>query len=225
MGRMALGPDRARLAREALAGYPTGPDAPVLARDAALARASTARSLVLVEGVSDQVAVETLAVRLGLDLATSGVVVLPMGGAHGVAGHLALFGPHGAGLSLSGLCDEAEEEYFRRGLSVAGVGTPQSRRDMEELGFFVCVEDLEDELIRASGRESIEALLDSQGDLGSFQTLQKQPAWRDESFDAQMRRFLGAGASRKSRYAGLLVGALALERMPSPLLGVLAHPR
>lgn len=223
MGRMALGPDRARLAREALAGYPHGPDAPLVARDAALARASSARSLVLVEGVSDQVAVETLAGRLSLDLAGAGVVVLPMGGAHAVASHLLLFGPHGADLSLGGLCDEAEEEYFRRGLAVAGVGEPQSRAEMEALGFFVCVEDLEDELIRASGRESIEAMLDAQGDRGSFQTLQKQAAWRDEPFEAQMRRFLSAGARRKSRYAGLLAGALPLERMPEPLLGVLAR--
>ena len=119
------------------------------------------------------------------------------------------------------MCDAAEEEFFRRGLVKAGIGTPKSRAEMEGLGFFVCVEDLEDELIRASGRESIEALLDAQGDLGSFQTLQKQPAWREGTFEAQMHRFLGAGARRKSRYAGLLVGALALERMPQPLLGVL----
>ncbi|EON22546.1 hypothetical protein CF8_3733 [Nocardioides sp. CF8] len=220
---MALGPDRARLAREALSGYPSGPDAPLVARSAALARAESARSLVLVEGVSDQVALETLAVRLDLDLTAAGVVVVPMGGAHAVVSHLVLFGPQGADLEISGLCDEAEEEFFRRGLVAAGLGTPQSRSDMEALGFFVCVEDLEDELIRASGRDSIEALLDSQGDRGSFQTLQKQPAWRDEPFEAQMRRFLGAGASRKSRYAGLLVGARALERVPAPLLGVLAR--
>lgn len=66
-----------------------------------------------------------------------------------------------------------------------------------------------------------EALLDSQGDLGSFQTLQRQPAWSDGDFEAQMRRFLGAGARRKSRCAGLLVSALELDRMPQPLLGVL----
>ena len=222
MAGMEQGSERARLAREALAGYANGPDAPIEARAAALARAASAGSLVLVEGVSDQIALETLASRLGRDLAAEGVAVVPIGGAHAVASHLELFGPQGAGLRLSGMCDAAEEEFFRRGLVRAGLGTPRTRTDMERLGFFVCVEDLEDELIRASGRETIEALLDAQGDLGSFQTLQKQQAWRQRSFEAQMHRFLGAGARRKSRYAGLLVRALELDRMPRPLLGVLA---
>jgi len=218
---MEPGPERARLAREALAGYPNGPDAPIEARAAALVQAASARSIVLVEGVSDQVALETLADRQGRDLTSEGVAVVPIGGAHAVASHLALFGPHGAGLELSGMCDAAEEKFFRRGLVRAGLGTPQTRTDMERLGFFVCVEDLEDELIRASGRELIEALLDAQGDRGSFETLQKQPAWRQGSFEAQMHRFLGAGARRKSRYAGLLVRALELERVPRPLVAVL----
>ena len=93
---------------------------------------------------------------------------------------------------------------------------------MERLGFFVCEKDLEDELIRASGREAIEALLDSQGDLGSFHILRQQPAWRLEGFDAQVRRWLGAGARRKIRYARLLVESLPLDRMPRPLLAVLS---
>ena len=213
---------RARLAREALAGYAHGPDAPIAARAAALARAESARAVVLVEGVSDQIAVETLAGRLGRDLGSEGVAVVPMGGAHGVARDLALLGPQGAGLAITGLCDAAEEELFRRGIATAGLGTPASRADMERLGFFVCVEDLEDELIRAAGRESIEDLLESQGDLTSFRTLQQQPSWRQGSFEAQMRRFLGAGSRRKSRYAGLLVGALPLDRVPAPLRSVLA---
>jgi hypothetical protein len=121
------------------------------------------------------------------------------------------------------MCDAGEEDFFRRGLTAAELGSPRDRPEMERLGFFVCVEDLEDELIRASGRPAIEALLDSQGDLGSFRTLQKQPAWRHEGFGAQMRRFLGAGARRKLRYARLLVLALDLDHMPRPLEAVLAR--
>ena len=49
---------------------------------------------------------------------------------------------------------------------------------MEERGFYVCESDLEDELIRSLGAEAVEAILDAQGDLPSFRTLQKQPAWR-----------------------------------------------
>ncbi|MGI9016357.1 MAG: TOPRIM nucleotidyl transferase/hydrolase domain-containing protein [Euzebya sp.] len=41
-------------------------------------------AVVLVEGVSDQVAVESLAARYGRDLTSEGVQVIPMGGAMGI---------------------------------------------------------------------------------------------------------------------------------------------
>jgi hypothetical protein len=214
---------RGRLALEALAGSVNGPDAPIRATAAALAEAATARSVVLVEGISDQIALDTLAERQGRDLAAEGVVIVPIGGAQAVARHLDRFGPHGADLVVAGLCDAAEEAFFRRGLATADIGTPRSRPDMERLGFFVCVEDLEDELIRAAGEPSLVTLLDEQGDLASFRTLQKQPAWRTEPFEAQVHRFLGAGARRKLRYARLLVGALPLDRVPRPLTEVMAR--
>jgi hypothetical protein len=94
---------------------------------------------------------------------------------------------------------------------------------MERLGFFVCVDDLESELIRAVGPARVEALFDSQGDLGSFRTLQKQPAWRTQRVEDQMRRFLGSGARRKLRYARLLVGSVDLDRVPHPLDAVLTR--
>jgi len=43
------------------------------------------RAVVLVEGVSDQRALTTLATRRGRDLDTEGVSVVPIGGAHSVA--------------------------------------------------------------------------------------------------------------------------------------------
>ncbi len=210
-----------RRVQAALDGYVSGPDAPIRAAAAALADAESARSLVLVEGISDQIALETLASRHGRDLGAERAVIVPIGGAHAVVRYLTRFGPQGAGLEIAGMCDAGEEEFVRRGLAAAGLGSPQTRVDMERLGFFVCVSDLEDELIRASGRASIEALLDAEGDLASFQTLQKQPAWRQQSFEAQIHRFLGAGARRKLRYARLLVGSLDLDRVPRPLNDVL----
>jgi hypothetical protein len=94
---------------------------------------------------------------------------------------------------------------------------------MERLGFYVCVADLEDELIRAIGPASVEAVLDSQGDLGSFRTFQRQPAWRGQTVEAQLRRFMGSADRRKIRYARLLVDALDLGEVPRPLDRVLAH--
>jgi hypothetical protein len=94
---------------------------------------------------------------------------------------------------------------------------------MEALGFYVCVADLEDELIRALGAASVEQVVDTHGDLGSFRTLQKQPAWQGRSVEEQLRRFMGSGGSRKIEYARWLVDALDLAHVPRPLDRVLAH--
>ena len=93
---------------------------------------------------------------------------------------------------------------------------------MEALGFYVCVADLEDELIRALGAAAVEEVVEAQGELGPFRTLQKQPAWRGRPQDEQLRRFMGSGGRRKIRYARLLVEALDLTEVPRPLDLVLA---
>ena len=67
-----------------------------------------ARTIVLVEGVSDQLAVETLAERSGRDLAAERIRVVPMGGATNIGHFLDRFGPAGSHIRLAGLCDEAE---------------------------------------------------------------------------------------------------------------------
>ena len=189
----------------------------------ALARVGDARAVVLVEGISDQIALETLAARRGRNLEDEGVLIVPIGGAHAIGGFLARFGPQGLDLRLAGLCDAGEEDVFRRGLERAGFGSGLSRPDMERLGFYVCVADLEDELIRAVGPAAVEAVLESQGDLRSFRTFQKQPAWRGRSIDSQLHRFLGSSDRRYVRYPRLLVDALDPARIPRPLDGVLSH--
>jgi hypothetical protein len=214
---------RRELASRLLDDYVHGPAAATEATARALAKVPAAEAVVLVEGISDQIAVETLAARRGRDLGAERVVVLPMGGVHAVARYLAQFGPGGAGLRLSGLCDVGEENVVQHGLASAGIGSPGTRADMERLGFYVCVEDLEDELIRAVGAARVEALIDSQGDLGSFRSLQRQPEWRSQPAEAQLRRFLGSGARRKLRYARLLTGSVDLDRLPHPLEGVLTR--
>jgi OLD-like protein len=181
------------------------------------------RAVVLVEGISDQVALETLAERRGRNLGAEGVSVVPMGGAQSIGRFLNLLGPQGLDVKLAGLCDAAEEGEFQRGLERAGLGSHLPRADMERLGFYVCVADLEDELIRALGTASVEQVVDAQGDLGSFRTLQKQPAWLGRSNEEQLRRFMGSGGSRKIRYARLLVDALDLGHVPRPLDLLLDH--
>jgi hypothetical protein len=213
--------DRRELARRALDGYVSGPAAPIRATARALEKVDDAVGVVLVEGISDQIAVETAALARGRDLEAERIVVLPMGGAHAIGRFLTTLGP--LGVRLTGLCDRHEEEIFRRGLVAAGVGAPRTRNDLERLGFYVCVEDLEDELIRAVRPAGVEALFDSQGDLGSFRSLQSQPAWRGREPEAQMRRFLGSGSRRKLRYGRLLVeAAVGRDALPRPLDALLA---
>ena len=186
-------------------------------------QAADASAVVLVEGRSDRVALEALAERRGRDLAAERIAVVPIGGAQAIGSYLGRFGPRGLDLGLAGLCDAGEEKDFRRGLERAGLGSELTRAGMEALGFYVCVVDLEDELIRALGTAAVEGVVEAQGDLRSFRTLQKQPAQQGRTHEEQLRRFLGTRGGRKIQYARLLVEALELDRVPRPLDRVLAH--
>ncbi len=210
-----------RFHRAAAAGDRVTPLVAAVAQ--ALAAGVDTRAVVLVEGISDQLALEALAERRVRNLDAEGISIMPIGGATNIGYVLDLLGPRGFGVRLAGLCDAAEEGDFRRGLERAGLGSNLTRADMELLGFYVCVADLEDELIRSLGAASVEKVVDAQGDLGSFRTLQKQPAWRGRTTEEQLRRFMGSGGRRKIRYARLLVDALDLTQVPRPLDGVLAH--
>jgi hypothetical protein len=183
---------------------------------------STTRAVVLVEGVSDQRALQALAERHGRNLDAEGISIVAMGGAQAIGSFLERYGPQGLDVRLAGLCDAAEEGHFRRGLERAGLGSHLTRADMEALGFYVCVEDLEDELIRSLSAAGVERVIDAAGDLQSFRTLQKQPAWRGRDTEDQLRRWFGSYGG-KIQYAQLLVDALDLTRVPRPLDRVLAH--
>jgi hypothetical protein len=181
---------------------PGGP----LATVRSLARAERASSIVLVEGFSDQIALETLARRRGDALGDAGVAIVPIGGAHAVGGFVGRF-PHAR---LAGLCDTGERELFLR------AGIPHE-------ALFACDADLEDELIRAHGPDAVEHVLAANGDLGAFRTFQKQPAWRDRPADAQLQRFFGSADRRKLRYARLLLEDLDPAQAPRPLVAVLDY--
>jgi hypothetical protein len=180
------------------------------------------RAVVLVEGISDQLALEALAARLGRSLASDGVGVVPIGGSKNITSFLERYGPHGLDVGLGGLYDVGEERDFRRGLERAGVASKPTRTEMETLGFYACDRDLEDELIRAVGPDAMLRVIETEGDLDSFRTLQKQPAQRARSIEDQLRRFIGTRSGRKFQYARALVDALDLSKVPRPLERVLA---
>ncbi|MFG2478595.1 TOPRIM nucleotidyl transferase/hydrolase domain-containing protein [Streptomyces fagopyri] len=198
-----------RAFRDAVGGWATGgPGGP--ASD--LAARLGVRTAVLLEGLSDLAAVEALAARRGRDLAAEGVCVVPMGGAMSVGRYAELLGPPGLGLRLAGMCDEGERGFYDRGLERARA----PRRN-----FFVCVTDLEDELIRALGTARVEEIVRGEGDFRAWQTFTRQPAQHGRPRQRQMRRFLGTKRGRKIRYGRLLVEALDPDRVPAPLDGLL----
>ncbi|HVU77040.1 MAG TPA: TOPRIM nucleotidyl transferase/hydrolase domain-containing protein [Gaiellaceae bacterium] len=166
-------------------------------------------ALVLVEGTSDVIAVETLAALRGRDLAAEGVEVRAIGGAQAIARVLASLP---AGTRVAGLCDENEEPVFRR--------AAERFADLP-FEFFVCRADLEDELMRALGVEAVEALFAEHGDLRSFRTFQRQPAWAGRPVRDQLRRFLGSADRRKQRYGRVFLDALEPRRVPQPLVQLL----
>jgi hypothetical protein len=148
---------------------------------------------------------------------------MPIGGSKGIGRFLQRFGPHGLDVRLAGLVDAAEEGDFERALERAGLGSDLTRAGMERIGFYVCDIDLEDELIRARRTAAVERVIDAQGELESFRSMQRQPWWRGRATEEQLRRFLGTHKGRKIQSAPLLVDALDLNKVPRPLDGVLAH--
>ena len=186
--------------------------------------AATSRNTVLVvEGASDRVAVETLADRLGRDLAGDGVEVVELGGATNVGNFLVDLLGRRRGLRLAGLYDEAEERFFARGLERAGLGPVTDRGRLEQLGFYACVTDLEDELINALGERRVLEVIEAEGELASFRILQRQPVQRSWTQHRQLRRFISTRAGRKSLYARALVEALDLDAVPRPLALLLSR--
>jgi hypothetical protein len=159
--------------------------------------------VILVEGITDRIALEAASRRLGRNLAAESVEIVPIGGAQAVRRVAAGY----SGVGLVGMCDAGEERYFRSALGEA---------------VFVCTADIEDELIRALGPERVEAVLAAQDDLATFRNFQNQSYWRGRPVDAQLRRWLQASDNRGKRYPPLLIEALYPAEIPPPLAGVLA---
>ena len=107
-----------------------------------------------------------------------------------------------------------------RALERAGFGSSLDRFGLEDLGFYVCEADLEEELVRSLGAEAVERVIEAEGEWASFRTFQKQLEKRGLSREKQLHGFMW---NRKIRYARLLVEALDLTSVPRPLERVLAR--
>lgn len=185
---------------------------------------ATIRTLVLVEGESDAAAVRALSNLIGLDLARHHVWLQSTNGVTNYSRALSTFTLEHPHAKFCGLYDVADERYVRRALS--GVATPiTDGTSVESFGFFACVADLEDELIRALGTESAERVIEEQGELASLRRFQAMPQHRGTPVQQQLRRFLCTRATRKIRSAQRLVEALTVDQLPRPLAGLAARLR
>ena len=184
---------------------------------------STPRAIVLVEGNSDRVALQTLATRQGRNLVAEGVEVLPMHGVTNTRAVASHYGPQGLGIPLAGLYDLPAHAILVRGLAAAGLPEVLEDDGPARLGFHACSADLEDELMRALGTERVEAVIEAAGEAQSLRLLMGMPAQRGWTREAVLRRFLGSRAGRKARYAALFVDAMDPDRVPTPLAAVLAR--
>lgn len=198
--------------RDAIVVWAAGREGAEAASEVVRGLADKVRTVVLVEGVSDVAALLSLSIRRGRDLDAEGVCVVPMGGATSIGRYLEVLSP--LGVRLAGLSDLNEWEFYERALERVGLGTD---------GFFICDADLEYELIRVLGVDGVEQVIDDQGDLPTLRTFQRQPAQRARSVEHQLHRWFGSIGGRKERYAGALVDALDLDRVPRPLDELLAY--
>jgi hypothetical protein len=186
-----------------------------------MATATSIPTLVLVEGASDAAAVRALADLIGCDLGLHHIQIRSAGGVTNFPRDLADFLRAHPGANVCGMYDIAEERHVRRALANAALPIA-AQESPEAFGFFACVADLEDELIRALGTEAVERVLAAQDELESFRRFQGMPQHRQTPVHRQLRRFLGTRATRKIRSAQRLVEALDPARLPHPLVQLAA---
>ena len=191
-----------------------------LATENAIVRASGSPVVVLVEGISDAIALEIIAARCGRRLTDAGAAVVPMGGVTNLGRFISLFGSSRAWPCIVGLYDKGAEDHVRKTLEAATRECDLTTSRLESLGFYACVDDLEDELIRALGTAAVEEIVEQEGQIRSFRTMQREPHHRDRPLALQLLRFVGRS---RYRYARVLAEAVAVDRIPSPVRKLLDH--
>lgn len=184
--------------------------------------ASDARTVVLLEGVSDVAAVQALMDAQGIGAAP--VHLASLDGATNWNRALKELRLLRGDVDVLGLVDQNEAHAAVRALTQDGLPV-QDASDLPVYGVFVCEADLEDELIRALGAERARDALADAGLGGKFEAFQSQGEWGERTLADQLHRFCGVASGRKALAAGVLAGALAADEVPEPLAVLLDRIR
>lgn len=181
------------------------------------------RTIVLVEGVTDELALTLAARRLGRDLEAERVSVVVINGAHAIGRHLHQLADEDPQPKVAGLYDEGEENVVRAALVRSGFSPGADRSGLESIGFFACSVDLEDELIRAAGEAVLSGLVELEGDAQPWHTFRMQHAWHGRPIDQQFRRFIRSISERNPRYIRAIVESIDPAQLPRPLRQLLDY--
>nr|WP_281496723.1 hypothetical protein [Ornithinimicrobium sp. F0845] len=182
------------------------------------------QTLVLLEGPSDVAAVTALLPR-GPRETDDGPVrtaysLVDLGGVTNVGAHLLRAAAARPAPRVVGLCDAGESRVVLRALQRVGREVTEVD-DLPAEGFFVCERDLEEELIRALGTTRCLEVLADQGLAARFEAFSRQRAWAGRPLTERLHRFSGIASGRKILLAGAMARALAPDRVPAPLAGLL----
>lgn len=116
----------------------------------------TSRRVLIVEGISDRIILERVAGLTDRDLDRLGISLLEAGGAGDMGPFQQLFGETGFKVPMSQLVDEDAQEKVanQRGIKIA---------DLEKHSVWTSKADLEEEYVRAIGKDAVWSILQSSG--------------------------------------------------------------
>jgi putative ATP-dependent endonuclease of OLD family len=165
-----------------------------------------AKTLVVVEGPSDRLALFEVAAILDIDLDALGIVVLALDGAMWIKLATLVYGPPGLSVPLRGLVDADHEGKWQSALTAVGLAAA-SRQDLKNHGFFVCDPDLEPVLVDALGVPTVEQVIANDGATSELQLLAQQPSYANASRRDQIVAFV---KKDKTRWAPLMAARLTI---------------
>lgn len=180
-----------------------------------------AETVILVEGISDLLAIRMLARRSDRDLDSAGATLLSLDGGGLFVHYLALFGPNGLDLRLLGLVDADHEQTWSIALTNAGVPIAD-RGALNAAGVQVCVPDLEGEFVVALGTQRVAELLDEESQTADFEAWIVQKGLVQVSPERRQAAWIGRSSASKVFWAPVLAENTPLDDIPAPLSALLS---